>query len=633
MCGIAGLLSKDVRDLSPIFAMTAVQAHRGPDGAGHVLFDDRGRPNLWREPSDPCNEHRGRLALGHRRLSIIDCSEGGHQPMTYEDGRYWITYNGEIYNYRELREELRAGGCAFRSESDTEVILAAYSRWGADCFARFNGMWALAIWDGVEQCLVLSRDRFGVKPLHFTKKGEALSFSSEIKGVLAGGSVPARANDQVIHDYLVHGTVNASDETFFEDVFAFPPGCYAVVSSRDLSIVPKAYWRLDLSAGEGREPSFEQACDTFRELIASAVSLRMRSDVPVGACLSGGLDSSTIVALMAGMAKGPVHTFTARFPEPEFDEWSWAQRMIDGVGARGHVSEPSEAGLMSDFARLVWHQEEPFSSASLYAQWLVMRQAREAGIPVLLDGQGADEILGGYRKFYAFHVLGLLRQGRILDASREALAVMLKGDRGYWRWHEGARYLPGFLRRRSFEIERFLRPRAQALSTASDVALGATPDIRQRQLLDLRRYSVPSLLRYEDRNSMAWSVESRVPFLDYRLVEFAIRLPVEHKLRAGQTKAVLRHGLRGIVPDAVLDRRDKMGFVTPQSRWMNGALGEHFEAMCLDSAPALDRWVDLRAILYAWRNASPSGRQIAQSLVFRLGTLAQWMNRFAVSAS
>lgn len=633
MCGIAGLVSRNVRDLRSIFAMTAVQAHRGPDGAGHVLFDDKGNAGLWREQPDLSNASIGRLALGHRRLSIIDCTDSGHQPMSYDGGRYWITYNGEVYNYRELREELRRRGCTFRSESDTEVILAAYSVWGADCFSRFNGMWALAIWDSVEQCLVLSRDRFGVKPLHFCTQNGSLWFSSEIKGLLAAGTLPIKTNDQAIYDYLVHGTVNTSNHTFFDGIVAFPSGCYAIVSPQDLTISPKAYWQLDLSAPAGNLASFEQACDTFRELITSAVALRMRSDVPVGACLSGGLDSSSIVSLMARMTKGSLHTFTARFPEAEFDEGPWAQRVIDAVGASGHMSEPTEAGLISDFAQLVWHQEEPFSSASLYAQWLIMRQAREAGIPVLLDGQGADEILGGYRKFYAFYVMSLLRQGRVIDVSREVLALLLKGDRGYWRWHEGSRYLPRVLRRNSFDMERLLRPTTHALSTTSAVSLGATSDIRQRQLLDLNRYSVPSLLRYEDRNSMAWSVESRVPFLDYRLVEFAIRLPVEHKLRAGQTKAVLRCGLRGIVPDAVLNRRDKMGFVTPQSRWMDGALGEHIEGACLDSVSALDRWVDLRAVLDAWHTASPAGREIAQSLVFRLGTLAHWLNRFKVSAS
>lgn len=632
MCGVAGLMSTDPRDLSPIFDMTAVQAHRGPDGAGHALFAGTGRPDLLRgDERRTAGSAIGRIALGHRRLSIIDCTDSGHQPMSYADGRYWITYNGEVYNYRELREELSALGYGFRSESDTEVILAAYAAWGVNCFSRFNGMWALAIWDTLECELVMSRDRFGVKPLHVRTHAGTLSFASEIKGVLAAAIEGAKANDRVVHDYLVYGVVNANNQTFFDGITAFPPGCYAIVSPKSLVVTPKSFWSLEFPTLP--ETTFEQSCEEFRELITSAVKLRMRSDVPVGACLSGGLDSSTIVSVMSRVAKTPVHTFTARFPEPEFDESAWAQMVVDACGANGHFSEPSEALLIDDFEKLIWHQEEPFSSASIYAQWLVMRQARESRIPVLLDGQGADEILGGYRKFYAFHVLSLMRQGRFLGAAREALALLVNGDRGYLRWREGARYLPRLLQPRTIGGGDFLRPDVRALGASTSVALGGTGDIRQRQLLDLSRYSVPSLLRYEDRNSMAWSIESRVPFLDYRLVEFAIRLPIEHKLRGGRTKAVLRSGLRGIVPDRVLDRRDKMGFVTPQSRWMNGALGQHVESLCNEASPTLNKWVDLPALLVGWRQATPAQRHTAQALMFRLGTLGQWLTRFNVAVS
>lgn len=631
MCGIAGLLSRNTRDLCPIFSMTSIQAHRGPDGAGHALFCGSWAPQLFRVPPAAGATYAGRLALGHRRLSIIDRTDGGHQPMSHTGGRYWITYNGEIYNFRELRYELIARGCTFQSESDTEVILVAYATWGTDCFARFNGMWALAIWDSVESLLVLSRDRFGVKPLHMRLLADTLWFSSEIKGLLVAGTEQAKANDQVIHDYLVYGAVNADNDTFFDGITAFPPGCYALISPQTLTVSPKPFWRLDFSASEVAPISFEQACDSFRDLISSAVSLHMRSDVPVGACLSGGLDSSSIVSLMASMTSAPVHTFTARFPESEFDEGAWAKLVAEATGAQGHVSSPTEDALIEDFEDLVWHQEEPFTSASLYAQWLVMRQARECQVPVLLDGQGADEILGGYRKFYAFHVASLLRRGHLLDAMREALAVLRHGDRGYLRWYEGARYLPRLLQRRTFMIDAFLRPQVRALNASTTIALGAAADIGERQLLDLTRYSVPSLLRYEDRNSMAWSVESRVPFLDYRLVEFAINLPVGYKLRDGRTKAVLRQGLRGIVPDKVLDRRDKMGFVTPQSRWMDGALGRHIEMLCRNAAPSLSRWVDIEALLRAWDQAPPTVRRSAQAVMFRLGTLGQWLTRFDVS--
>lgn len=632
MCGIAGMLSAGVANLSPVFSMTAVQAHRGPDDAGHALFTALGAPPVQTRRQTQGEQLEGILALGHRRLSIIDRGDGGHQPMSYADGRYWITYNGEVYNYRELRDELRALGFSIASESDTEVILAAFSAWGRACFGRFNGMWALAIWDSHRRELTFSRDRFGVKPLHLRRYGDTLFFASEIKGLLAGTAATARANAQVVHDFLVHGTANCDNDTFFDGITAFPPGCAATVKlDRDLTVEPEPYWRLDPTAT--RDVPFTRACDEFRDLLASSVRIRMRSDVPVGACLSGGLDSSSIVCLMdRGTAGNAIHTFTARFPEPEFDESAWARCVIDATGVAGHFSIPTESGLLDDLDDLIWHQEEPFSTASLYAQWLVMKQAREQNIPVLLDGQGADEILGGYRKFYAFHILALMRRRHLASAMGEFAALLRHGDRGYLRWREGARYLPGFMQRRIVSGRDFVTPELAYTTKSGHVALGASEDLRMRQVLDLTRYSVPSLLRYEDRNSMAWSIESRVPFLDYRLVEFALSLPVEHKLRGGRTKAVLRAGLRGIVPDRVLDRRDKMGFVTPQSRWMEGELGRQVERACADAPAPLRRWFDFDAMLKAWRSGSPRARQSMQALVFRAGILARWAGRFGISA-
>ncbi len=632
MCGIAGMLAVGMIDLSPVFSMTSVQAHRGPDDAGHALFKAPGAPPLQTKRQEEGERLEGMLALGHRRLSIIARGDGGHQPMSYADGRYWITYNGEIYNYRELRDELRALGYSIVSESDTEVVLAAFSAWGNACFHRFNGMWALAIWDSRRRELTLSRDRFGVKPLHLRRHGNALFFASEIKGLLAGTSARARANPQTVHDFLVHGAANCDNDTFFDGITAFPPGCVATLKpDRDLTVEPEPYWRLDPTAT--REIPFAQACDEFRDLLTSSVRIRMRSDVPVGACLSGGLDSSSIVCLMDRDASGSaIHTFTARFPEPEFDESAWARCVIEATGVTGHFSMPTESGLLEDLDELIWHQEEPFSTASLYAQWLVMKQAREHDIPVLLDGQGADEILAGYRKFYAFHILALVRAHRIASAMGEFAALLRHGDRGYLRWREGARYLPAFMQRHVVSGRDFVTPELAHTTRTGHVALGASGDLRMRQMLDLTRYSVPSLLRYEDRNSMAWSIESRVPFLDYRLVEFALSLPVEHKLRGGRTKAVLRAGLRGIVPDRVLERRDKMGFVTPQSRWMEADLGRQVERACADAPALLRRWFGFDAMLRAWRTGSSRERRSMQALVFRAGILARWARRFEISA-
>jgi asparagine synthase (glutamine-hydrolysing) len=632
MCGIAGLVASRPTDLGAIFSMTKVQAHRGPDGAGHAFFGASDQPWLAEEPGSAAPPPAS-LAFGHRRLAIIDCTAGGHQPMGYGGGRYWITYNGEIYNYRELRDELRALGHVFASESDTEVILAAYAQWGTGCFARFNGMWALALWDRAERTLVLSRDRFGVKPLHVGTQGGVLAFASEIKGILAHRRERPVAALQPVHDYLVHGTLNADGATFFDGITSFPPGCFAVLRpDASLAVEPVRFWALD---GE-REVSmpFEEACDRFADLFRSAVQLRMRSDVPVGGCLSGGLDSSSIVCAMRELQPGSeLHTFTASFPEAAFDESAWARIVIEHAHVKGHFSSPSEQSYLEDLDALVWHQEEPFSTASIHAQWQVMKQARAQRIPVLLDGQGADEILGGYKKFYAFRLLSLLRTGALFTAGREAVALALHGDRGYLRWREATRYLPRRLQPAGASATEWLRPGLVEAGRGSRVQLGAEAGLRQRQIMDLVAYSVPSLLRYEDRNSMAWSIESRVPFLDYRLAEFVLALPIEHKLRGGRTKALMRTALRGLAPDPILERRDKMGFVTPQSRWMEGALGRHVEQLLASASGPVRDWIDAPRLLAAWRGASAGRRETMQGLMFRAGTLAQWAQRFQLTSA
>jgi len=610
--------------------MTAAQAHRGPDGAGHVFFE---APDLRKASfvaSTTSGNRYGKLALGHRRLAIIDVNERSAQPMTSTDNRYWITYNGELYNFIELRNELAELGYSFRTESDTEVILASYAEWGLDCFRRFNGMWALAIWDAPSRRLVLCRDRFGIKPLHYAVDAGSLWFSSEIKGILAAGALSAQANNAVLYNYLVHGLVNTAPDTFFSNIHALPAGSYAVISPESIAVTPTRYWYLDPERGLNPPTSFDEACDKFRQLLSSAVTLQLRSDVPVGACLSGGLDSSSIVSLMSSQGTTSPYTFTAGFEDPRFDESRWAQIVVDNHELRGCLVRPTEQGLIDSFANLVWHQEEPFTTASLYAQWLVISKASESGVKVLLDGQGADEILAGYLKFYAFYVLTLARQHRYFASTREGVNLLLNGDRGYFNIPNAARYLPGFISRRSTGVLEYLHPdfRKQAIRPA--VNLGAERGIKERQILDIEKFSLPSLLRYEDRNSMAWSVESRVPFLDHHLVEFLISLPDKYKFRGGQSKPILRGGMRGVVPDSILNRRDKMGFITPQSEWMKTSLGKFIEARCIASASTLNHWVDVESVLRNWRRSSEADAPVDQASVFRLGVLAQWADSFRV---
>jgi asparagine synthase (glutamine-hydrolysing) len=629
MCGIAGIFSRDPQLLARIGAMTRIQAHRGPDGVGYLLLGADARRESDAVPPPKGGDF---LALGHRRLSIIDCSPAGAQPMSSADGHDWISYNGEVYNYVELRRELEAAGYAFKGGSDTEVVLAAYRAWGLACFSRFNGMWAIALWDGRQRRLVLSRDRLGVKPLFYALTAHALVFASEVKGILATGAVAPQLDMSVAIDYLKWSMVNHRHESFFAGIRSLPPGHYAVIEDPAAGINPEPFWTLRAPAA-ALSIGLDEAADRFAELFRDAVRLRLRSDVPVGSCLSGGLDSSAIVCQankLRSADAGPLHTFNSASTDPRFDERHWCEIVNREVGAAAHHVFPSAENFDRELDNLIWHQEEPFTSASIYAQWAVMREARADSIPVLLDGQGADEGLCGYRKFYLFYLGNLWQQRRIGRLAGEFLSLLTYGDRGLLRWREGARYLPAFLRGRIPTLAGFLTGRAALQWQTSELPLGRAGSIAERQIADLTRFSVPSLLRYEDRNSMAWSIESRVPFLDYRLVEWLVSLPAEVKLASGRTKAVMRHALRGLVPDPILDRRDKMGFVTAQEDWMRDALRPAVERCFADPDFPLSSLVDPAVVLREYRRWLAGQSRLPQTDFFRLFVLARWMKRFDV---
>ena len=628
MCGIAGIFSRDVNILRRLQAMTELQAHRGPDGVGHLLIGRHARMSAGRMPEVVDDDF---LALGHRRLAILDCSPAGLQPMASPDGKDWICFNGEIYNYLELRAELSKSGFSFHTGTDTEVVLAAYRAWGTECFKRFNGMWGIALWDGSRNCLVLSRDRMGVKPLFFASVPGTLVFSSEIKAILGTGLVEPQLNVGVAMDYLKWSMVNHRNETFFARISAFPPGHFAVVDERRV-VVPQAFWSLDVKPVP-ESLGMEDAAARFAELFRDAVELRMRSDVPVGSCLSGGLDSSAIVCQADRLRTeqaGYLHTFNAASEAPQFDERVWCRLVNEQVGANAHHVFPSAEGFSADLDELVWHQEEPFTSASIYAQWAIMRSAREAGIPVLLDGQGADEELCGYRKYYLFYMRELLGKRDFPSFVREGVALYRNGDRGLLRWREGARYLPAFLRRGVADLSAVLTKRGLEAWAASSLNIGKAQSIGQRQFLDLTRFSVPSLLRYEDRNSMAWSIESRVPFLDYRLVEWLVNLEPGLKLRGGQTKALMRKALRGMIPDQILDRRDKMGFETAQEVWMKGSLAPLINECLISPRFPLISLVDAMALHQAYGRWQSGMSGLGHADIFRVFVLARWMERFNV---
>jgi len=630
MCGIAGLLSYSLLPMGNLFKMTAVQSHRGPDGYGHLFVNN----DSCRFLKDAAlnNNPAAFLSLGHRRLSIIDCSEAGTQPMVDSSGMYWITFNGEVYNYLELRKKLEKEGAVFQTSTDTEVVLTAYRHWGVDCFSRFNGMWGLAIWDARKDQLVLSRDRFGVKPLHYAKAAKGLVFASEIKGVLASGWVEAKLSAEIAFEFLKWGMTNHRDDTFFQGVHAFPPGCYAIINpSSPNDIKPVSYWHLQLQPEN--KMSLNEAAAKFNALFQSSIDLRLRSDVPVGSCLSGGLDSSAIVcSAVAGGNLVDFSTFTASAEDPRFDETYWADLVNKFVHADSHFVVPSEEGFLKELELLLWHQEEPFTTTSIYAQWCIMRQARDSSVPVLLDGQGADEALCGYRKFVFFYLKEMISRNQWGKFLSEMTGLLRQGDRGLLRWREGKRYLPAFMRSKVAGLEQALNSSYETTWLENILELGRGYDVRQRQVDDITRFSVPSLLRYEDRNSMAHSIESRVPFLDYRLVEFLVNLPADVKIKHGVTKAVMRRALDGKIPAKVLNRRDKMGFTTAQELWMHRLLGEQVKNTLFHQESRISEFFDMTVLHRMWQDFTGENKGLSSSDFFRLFIFNNWLERFDVSS-
>ena len=628
MCGIAGILSPLSTSLGEIAQMTKVQSHRGPDGEGYAFVDARGDcqllPTLSSVPLPPAH-----IALGHRRLAVLDTSKAGLQPMSTSDGAYTICYNGEVYNYLELKAELEAAGSRFHTGTDTEVVLEAFRRWGTSCFSRFNGMWALAIWDRQRRQLVLSRDRFGIKPLYLTQHSDRLYFASEIKSLLTIKDLPRKLNRRRAADFLRWGVVDHTNETFFNGITSFPPGHFSMISmDAPHKVETEPFWCPPATGKLGSSLlSKTDAEIQFRTLFDSAVALRQRSDVPVGACLSGGLDSSAIVCTVAQHLPNShqLATFTSASTDPVFDERAWSNLIVEQCNTNAHTIFPESDAFIGDLDQLIKTQEQPFPSASIYAQYLLMRAARRAQIPVLLDGQGADEVLCGYRKYTAYALLESAQNNRWMDLLAGLAWWTVQGDRGLMRLSEGIRYLPRFIQKGSADpltslvASEFLND----WSESNPVSEMSTYRSSERQIDDLLKFSVPPLLRYEDRNSMAWSIESRVPFLDYRLVEFMLELPTELKVARSRTKSLMRSTLRGRVPDPVLDRRDKMGFVTPQRTWMTGPLKQHFAHQLQSSNFSISSLIDGKRTAELL-DAKGYWAGAALSAVFRVFILDKW---------
>lgn len=639
MCGIAGIYStvgKPV-DCRVLQAMGQAQAHRGPDGEGYVLLDPSGkqkpasvvgRLTEARVPLSP----RHTVALAHRRLAILDLSALGAQPMTSEDRRDWITYNGELYNYVELRAELRAKGYRFRSTSDTEVLLAAYREWGEDCLGRFNGMFAFALWDGVRGRLFCARDRLGEKPFYYGWDGERFVFASEIKALLLAYRRP-KPNQRAVFEYLDSAMLDHTDGTFFEGIQQLLPAHFLIVQGATLTSA--RYWALPV--GTRLEPdSARGGAERLRELLCDSVRIRLRSDVPVGSCLSGGLDSSSIVCLMRAVGNGqvPLRTFSSCFEDPAYDERQFIAPVVQQTKAEAHYAFPDPKELADTVGRLIWQQDEPFGSTSIFAQWNVMRLASQQGVKVILDGQGADELLAGYQGFYGAYYADLLATGRAVAFLREWCAYRrLHGPLSRYALANLVRsFMPepfvNFIRSRLTGSATWLNQdfRRQHLRSHDSVAEPRS-NVQGLEYRLLTGNGLRALLRYEDRNSMAFGIEARLPFLDHRLVEFLYGLGAHLKIRDGWTKAVLRDAMDGLLPEAVRWRSDKMGFVTPEDHWFRSELRDSGRAILSDDRARLRGYLNVEAALQAFDD-HVAGRVNIGNAIWRWINVELWSRCF-----
>jgi len=668
MCGICGIFDPQSR-LRPISEMNDSLRHRGPDDEGYLFA--RTQSDVYRQAGGPDTHpalslpdsrsveiNQFDLALGSRRLAILDLSSAGHMPMT-TDGKLWLVYNGEVYNYKELQAELQVLGYSFKSHSDTEVILAAYREWGTECLSRFNGMFSFAIWDSARNRLFCARDRFGIKPFYYFWDGSSFIFASEIKALLRHPIVPAEPREAAIYDYLVLGVSDHSEMTFFSQTQALPAGHFLLFDTRERQLRIEQWWRLkaeqheELEAGE-RQPEVR---GQFRGLLTDAVRLRLRSDVPVGTCLSGGLDSSAIVCLCNSLMRDEhvIHpgaigdhqkTFTARNSEPEIDEYRYSRQIVELTGAEENLVYPTSEVLWQEVESFIFQLDEPVDSTSQYPQWNVMRLAQDRGVRVLLDGQGGDELLAGYHTYFPTYLDELhAREGAVAALSAAFDFARIGGRpardclRSYsyrklpWRVQkllsalEPGRTPPGTggSGLKAWQASPLLMWKFQNRTLPAAATNGAGP-LAKALYNDLTVTNLPKLLRYEDRNSMTFSIEARLPFLDFRLVEFVFSLPSSYRINQGWTKRILRDSLSDLLPKEICWRRSKLGFPVPESKWLRAGAGQIRRALGSPAARELDRFLDPEALVRM--RELPDQELAAAPGLWRIVNLVLWFEMY-----
>ncbi len=631
MCGITALFKALNVDISAevVEKMTANIYHRGPNDGGTAFFaqDDE---NYWQPSLHPSPEWRS--ALGSRRLSIQDVSQAGHMPMHYQN-RFWIVYNGEVYNFVEIRTELERLGHIFHSSSDTEVILAAYAEWGTESFARFRGMWGLVLVDCVRGEAILCRDRLGIKPLYVWQRSGMMAVVSEIKQLRHIPEIAFRMNTTTVSEYLRTG-YEATDRSFFLDVQPVPAGTWIKVSlDRLVSTPPQEYWhpeQIGVSVTDAREAGL-----LFARKMRECIKIHLRSDVPIGYALSGGIDSSTIALLVHELQKDnsqSFHTFTATFPGDAIDERAYVDTVLSRMPATPHFVTPDPTTFLEEMNDFLCTHDEPVGSLSVYAGYCIARLTRQAQVPVTLNGQGGDEILSGYWQSYFFYLRRLAQHGQLAPLAKHVIgALSPKGNSALLT------QIPVMLKRyyaRSNSSPLFRMKASMDAEHSSILSKILSLDEHSWRIEEIRAMFLPRLLKWDDRNSMAFSVEGRYPFLDHELIELCLSFASHTLYHQGWTKYPLRTGLQEVLPRSLLTRRSKFGFEVPQDKWLCGALRPMLEEWLKQDRPLWEcvERTDIEKLAHTMWLQQGSKAEIGQT-IFRLFMLDRWAELFHMNMS
>lgn len=642
MCGISGIYNLQLKAKSEklkakslkskeetqkiLQKMSQTLSHRGPDDEGFFVDE--------------------KIALAHRRLSIIDLTKAGHQPMIRGD--LVIVFNGEIYNYIELKEELVAKKYKFQTQTDTEVILASYQEWGEKCLTHFNGMWAFAIYNTKTGNLFCARDRMGVKPFYYyADKGKFL-FASEPKALLKHPSLKIEVDEQLVWDYLICGQLDHREETMFKGIKELRGGYFLTIQNKKIKI--KNYW--DLGKIELLNVSDQEASEKFREIFTDSVKLRLRADVAIGTCLSGGLDSSAIVCSVNRQLKekgveqigSTQKTFSAVYNAkkyPNCDERKFIREVTRETKTSANYVFPDGKSLAKDLKKLIYTQDFPFGSTSIYAQYSVFRLAKSKKVKVILDGQGADEILAGYHTFFPLYFKSLKRQQKYATLIKEIIGYNKLHSQNFWPVLQRLVLPVGLFKNFSQKMGLNLKNayykayydysvfNAAWRQKFTGLAFPKPNDdmFKDQSFVLARIQGMPSLLRYEDRNSMAFSIESRTPFLDYRLVEYVYNLRDDQKIRHGETKWIMRQALKGVLPEKIRTRQDKIGFATPEEIWFKKDLAPQMRQVFASKKFGSRTFWDQSRVMNSF-DRFLAGEPIMYQLFWRIYNLELWLRRF-----